>query len=93
MLGYRFSAYVPPKENKKGFEPLLKLFLQLLIATSGNVSEALHWLTNLDKRYQLTSAEYGIGDFIEELKRKGFIEENPERLGTWKITAKTELTI
>lgn len=93
MLGYRFSAYVPPKENKKGFEPLLKLFLQLLIATSGNVSEALHWLTNLDKRYQLTSSEYGIGDFIEDLKRKGFIEENSERLGTWKITAKTELTI
>lgn len=93
MIGHRFSAYISPQDSKKGFESLLKLFLQLLIATSGNVGEALRWLTNLDKQYKFTSPDYGIGNFIEDLKEKGFIEENPERAGTWQITAKSEMTI
>ena len=60
--------------------------------TGGDVSEALNWLTQLDNQYNLTDSRYGIGDFIEDLKKKGYIEENEEE-GTFKITAKTELEI
>ncbi|GAB4341878.1 MAG: VWA domain-containing protein [Flammeovirgaceae bacterium] len=94
MLGYRFSEYIPPQEEGKNtFDSLLKVFMQLLTITSGNVSEALSWLTNLDKQYRLTSPQYGIGDFIEDLKQKGYIEENSERTGMFQMTSKSELNI
>ena len=62
---------------------------QLLTYTSGDVSEALNWLTQLDKQYELTNDEYGLGDFIDDLKEKGYIDENNES-GEIKITPKTE---
>lgn len=90
MSGYRFSEYILPKQaNKSGFKNLHDIFQQLILMTSGNVSEALSWLTNLDKEYELTDASYGIGDFIQDLKDKGFIKEDPKK-GTLSITAKSE---
>jgi Ca-activated chloride channel homolog len=76
MSGYRFSKFVPPVEKAKSdFERLLKIFMQLVLITSGNVAEALQWMTELDKQYKITNDAYGIGDFIEQLKREGFIAE------------------
>ncbi|MDN5204091.1 VWA domain-containing protein [Fulvivirgaceae bacterium BMA10] len=93
MIGYRFTDYIPEEKGQKSdFENLLKIFLQLLVITSGDVSEALSWLTNLDKQYNMTSEEYGIGNFIEDLKRKGYITEDNEK-GSFKITAKSEQKI
>ncbi|MFZ2905990.1 MAG: VWA domain-containing protein [Cyclobacteriaceae bacterium] len=90
MLGYRFSNYIPPPEQTKSdFEKLLKIFMQLALITSGNVSEALQWLTELDKQYKLTNDGYGIGDFIEQLKREGYITENGPN-GEFKLRAKSE---
>lgn len=90
MLGYRFSNYTPPPDQSKSdFEKLLKIFMQLVLITSGNVSEALQWLTELDKQYKLTNDRYGIGDFIEQLKREGYISENGSR-GGFKLQAKSE---
>ena len=63
--------------------------MQLLTYTSGDVGEALSWLTELDKQYELTNNEYGMGDFIDELKDKGYIDENNQK-GEIKITPKTE---
>jgi uncharacterized protein with von Willebrand factor type A (vWA) domain len=63
--------------------------MQLLTYTSGDVAEALSWLNELDKKYQLTDDEYGMGDFIEDLKAKGFITDN-NQTGEIKITPKTE---
>jgi len=90
MLGYRFSKYTPPPEGEKtDFEKLLKVFMQLVLITSGNVPEALQWLTEVDKQYKLTNPNYGIGDFIEDLKKNGFItEEGPN--GEFKLNAKGE---
>jgi len=90
MIGIRFSEYVP-KEGT-AFENLLKLFLQLLTMTSGDVAEALNWLTQLDKKYGLTNDEYGMGNFIQELKDKNYIEEE-EPGSVYNITAKTEQSI
>lgn len=90
MLGHRFTEFIPdPKENKSDFDKLLDIFLQLLVITSGDVSEALNWLNNVDRQYNLTTDAYGIGDFIEDLKDKGYIsDENPE--GKFEVTAKSE---
>lgn len=90
MLGYRFSQYTPPPESAKSdFEKLLKIFMQLVLITSGNVAEALEWLTELDKQYKITSPNYGIGDFIEQLKKEGYIEESPQD-GELKLNARSE---
>lgn len=89
MLGYRFSLFDPAQNGKSKFEQLLDLFMQLLTYTSGDVSEALNWLTQLDKQYQLTGEDYGLGDFIDELKEKGYLDENNQS-GEIRITSKTE---
>jgi uncharacterized protein with von Willebrand factor type A (vWA) domain len=89
MKGYRFSLFDPNDNSKSTFDKLLDLFMQLLNYTNGDASEALNWLTQLDKKYQLTNEEYGMGDFIDELKEKGYIDEN-NQTGDIKITPKTE---
>lgn len=93
MLGYRFSHYVPPpQQGKSDFEKLYRIFMQLVLITSGNVAEALAWLTELDKQYGLTGPGYGMGDFIEQLKREGYItDEGPN--GELKLNAKSEQTL
>lgn len=93
MIGYRFGKYKPSVASGQGdFDNLLNVFMQLMVMTSGDVSEALSWLTNLDQRYNLTPEGYGIGDFIQELKDKGYIsDENPQ--GEFKLTAKSEQSI
>ena len=90
MLGYRFSKYAPPpKGPESDFERLLKIFMQLILITSGNVAEALQWMTEVDKQYKLSNDKYGIGDFIEDLKKKGYIsDEGPN--GEFKLKAKSE---
>lgn len=90
--GFRFTDYLPPEQNKTGFESLLQIFMQLVTLTSGDVSEALSWLSSLDKQYNLTNDEYGIGNFIEDLKSKGYIDDGGQK-GEFKITAKSEQKI
>jgi len=89
MKGHFFSKYDPNQEGKSKFEQLMDLFMQLLTYTSGDVNEALQWLNELDKEYKVTGEEYGMGDFIEDLKDKGYIDEN-KQTGEIKITPKTE---
>src|SRR6187549_123330 len=90
MLGHRFSKFAPPPDDSKSdFERLLKIFMQLVLMTSGNVSEALQWLTEVDKQYSLTNPNYGIGDFIEDLKRNGYITDDGPK-GEFKLNAKSE---
>src|SRR6195952_6170858 len=89
MLGHRFIKYDPNENKKSKFEELLDLLMQLLTYTNGDMGEALQWLNELDKQYQLTNDEYGMGDFIDELKDKGYIDEN-KQTGTIKISPKTE---
>jgi Ca-activated chloride channel homolog len=92
MLGLRFTQFIPDNSEKSGFEKLSKLFFQLLNYTSGDVQEALQWLSELDKEYALTDNDYAMGDFIEDLKAKGFIEERSQE-GVFDLTGKAEQTI
>jgi uncharacterized protein with von Willebrand factor type A (vWA) domain len=90
MLGHRFTKYTPPPDSEKSdFEKLLNIFMQLVLLTAGNVSEALQWLTEVDKQYGLTNDQYGIGDFIEDLKKNGYISEDGPK-GEFKLKAKAE---
>ncbi len=91
MLGFRFNKY-NPNQGKSKFNELLDLFMQLLNYTNGDAAEALNWMNELDKKYQLTNDEYGMGDFIDELKEKGYMKEN-QADGKFEITAKSEQTI
>lgn len=89
MIGYRFTEFIPEKSKEKSaFDNLLDIFMQLITITSGDVSEALNWMTNLDRQYNLTDGE-GLSDFIDQLKAKGYIsDKTPD--GEFKITAKSE---
>ena len=89
MRGFQFSKYQASDDGKSSFEKLLDLFLQLLTYTNGDFNEAMQWLNELDKEYKLTDDDYGIGDFIEDLKSKGYIAPD-ETNGEIKITPKTE---
>jgi len=93
MIGYRFTKYFPRPQKDNPFGSLLNLFMQLLVHTSGDVPEALSWLTTLDQEYNMTNDSYGMGDFIEDLKKEGYIkeEENGELL--YVLTAKSEQSI
>ncbi|HEY1025957.1 MAG TPA: VWA domain-containing protein [Sphingobacteriaceae bacterium] len=93
MRGYGFSKFSADELPKGGFDALLKLFLELLNYTSGDANEALAWMNELDKQYNLTNNEYGMGDFIEDLKRKGYIDDDQKNPGGFMITAKTEQSI
>lgn len=92
MKGFNFSKFDPNEDGKTKFDQLLDLFMQLLTYTSGDVAEALDWMNQLDRQYELTNEEYGMGDFIEELKDKGYITEKEEQ-GKIEITPKTEQSI
>lgn len=89
MIGNRFEKYDPRQEGKSRFEQMLDLFMQMLSYTNGDAGEALRWMNELDKKYQLTDDEYGMGDFIDELKEKGYLTEE-NQTGEIKITPKTE---
>jgi uncharacterized protein with von Willebrand factor type A (vWA) domain len=75
MLGWRFEKYKPDGKGKSPFERLLSIFQDLLLYTSGDVTEALAWLNELDREYNLTNADYGMADFIQDLIDKGYLEQ------------------
>ncbi|TAE18330.1 MAG: VWA domain-containing protein [Bacteroidetes bacterium] len=95
MEGHRFRDFVPEQDKSKAnFERLFDIFQQLILMTSGNVGEAMSALTSLDKRFGLTDESYGIGDFYEDLKRKGYITEtNEEGEGEARLSAKMEINL
>jgi uncharacterized protein with von Willebrand factor type A (vWA) domain len=88
--GYVFTPFEAP--NQTPFEKLFDVFSELITHTSGDVDEALDWLNILDKEYSLTTEDYTMEDFIEDLKKKGYLREEiqPDGQGQLSITAKTE---
>ena len=92
MIGFQFTPFKAGENKKSMFEQMLDLFTELLNYTNGDATEALDWLNQLDRKHKFTNNDYGMGDFIEDLKENGYLKENgPD--GTFKITSKTEQTI
>lgn len=73
--GFRFTTFEAPEQSP--FEKLFDVFQELITHTSGDVEEALDWLRELDKEYELTDEDYTIDDFIEDLKARGYLREEP----------------
>ena len=71
--GFIFKTYEAP--NISPFDKLFEIFTELITHTSGDFDEAIDWLRQLDKEYELTTPEYTIDDFIEDLKKKGYIRD------------------
>lgn len=92
MRGWKFSGFIPQGESDP-FEELLKLFKEILIHTSGDVSEALSWLTEIDKQHNITSDDYGIADFIQDLIDKGYIQENRQGQGLTPMTPTKKMEV
>lgn len=93
--GFVFTQHI--SEEKSLFDRLLDIFQELLTHTSGDFDEALDWMKQLNEEYELTTEDYGLDDFVEELKQKGYIREEikPDGAGppSLKITEKTERAI
>ncbi|WP_138430558.1 vWA domain-containing protein [Fodinibius saliphilus] len=81
-------------EYQSPFDSLWDTFQELLTIASGEVSQALQWLNQLDNEYGLTDDfdDYGIGDFIKELEERGYLERNPAQ-NTLQMTRKTERSL
>ena len=94
MKGVIFKKYIGLIKdlNAKSFEDLLKIYQQLLLITSGDFNKTISIMTELDRKHNFTPENYGIGDFIEDLKKKGYIKENPNDQKI-KITKKSELEL
>ena len=97
ITGFVFKPYEAPDQSP--FDKLFEIFKELITYTSGDFDEAIDWLRQLDKEYELTTPDYTIDDFIEDLRNKGYIREeiDPTDDGSGKgktaITAKTERAI
>lgn len=91
--GFVFKTY--EADTQSPFEKLFEIFKELITHTSGDFDEAIDWLRSLDKEYKLTDATYTIEDFIEDLKKKGYIKEEIKGDGNGGtiITSKTERAI
>lgn len=94
MIGWRFRHLIPGEGGESTFDKLLKLFQELLVHTSGDVTEALSWLNELDRQYKLTDEDYGMADFIQDLIDKGYIQQqqDPQNPG-FVPSAKMELAL
>lgn len=92
MIGHLFSKYFPEENQDQPFQKLLNLFLQLLQYTNGDVAEALDWMNEIDREHHITNDAYGMGNFISDLKNKGYLEENPVN-GEFTPSSKTNQTI
>lgn len=89
--GLRFVKPIP--KDQTPFEKLFEIFKELITHTSGDFEEAIDWLRELDKEYELTDENYTIDDFIEELKQRAFIQPkkgNRTKGEGYALTPKTE---
>tara|TARA_R110002096_G_scaffold151859_2_gene314623 strand:+ start:26630 stop:27742 length:1113 start_codon:yes stop_codon:yes gene_type:complete len=83
-MNFRYSNWDEQLAKHKGktpFDTLWDLFQQLLTISSGDVAQALKWLTELDAQYEITNqfdADYSIGDFIEEMKERDYLDDSSE---------------
>jgi uncharacterized protein with von Willebrand factor type A (vWA) domain len=92
MITWQFGEWKGESEEQSPFDRLLEVLKELLMHTSGDLDEALSWLTELDRQYELTDDSYGIADFIEDLKKKGYIQEE-QKSGSRSLGAKMELEL
>jgi Ca-activated chloride channel family protein len=74
--------------DQQRLEQLMQLFSYLLVKTSGDVDEALDWMSRLDEQYNLLG-DMTMEEFIERLKEAGLIRDDDGGGGReFELTAK-----
>ena len=94
-MRFRYTDWDPVRHGSQQplFEELLDLFQELLEHTAGDAEEALDWMEQLDDKYGLTEgSDKDLDDFIEELKKRGYLEDGEDG-ETVEITARTERSL
>lgn len=88
-MRFRYTAWDDARHAapRSAFDTLFDLFQQLLMHTAGDAEEALAWLTQIDNQYDVTRDGMSLGEFIEELKNRGYLERDDA--GVVTVTAKT----
>lgn len=87
----RFHKFIG-KSDDEPFDRFFRLFREILVHTSGDLADALDWMTQIDREHHLSDNSYGMGNFIEDLKKKGFLKEDNVE-GTITISSKMEQSI
>ena len=88
-LYHEWSA--PTADRDQALRSLEQIFQHLLLATGGDVEEALRWLEQLGQRHSLFREDLTPEDFRRHLLEQGEVEENPR--GALKLTTKGEIRI
>ncbi len=91
--GFTFKVF--EAEKKDPFDTLFDIFKELIVHTSGDFDETMEWMKQLDQEYKLTTPSYTLDDFVEDLKKRGYLQDRvkPDGKGGKGITAKMEQTI
>ncbi len=68
MDGVIFEKFIGSIKNlkSKNFDDLFKIYQQILLITSGDFNKTISVLTELDRKYNITSDKYGIGNFVDD---------------------------
>lgn len=90
MEGYLFQRYIPEADKRSAFDKLLEVFLELATYTSGDVDEALDWMRQLDEEHGLTTEDYTLDDFIEDLFEKRYVARPTGSGDDSRLTARSE---
>ena len=91
--GFFFKQFEP--KSISPFDKLFDIFKELIVHVSGDFDEAIAWLRELDKEYELTDENYTVDDFVAELQERGYIRPVVDGDGVpgMGLTAKTEQQI
>jgi Ca-activated chloride channel family protein len=91
--GFFFKEFEP--KSISPFDKLFGIFKELIVYVSGDFDEAIQWLRELDKEYELTDADYSIDDFINDLIERGYIrpEVDDDGVPGMGLTAKAERAV
>ena len=92
MLGHRFEKYIEPDDNRSPFEKLLEIFLEIMVHTSGDVEETFRWMELVDQEHQITTPEYTLEDFRNDLEKNGYLSSSINGKSS-KLTGKAEQLI
>ncbi|MAT40301.1 MAG: hypothetical protein CL946_11935 [Ectothiorhodospiraceae bacterium] len=74
-----YSRWIEQKDSyEQRMEDLISLFNYILMQVEGDIEEALEWMQYVDQKQPLFSEDLTMQDFVDELKRRGYIEPDGE---------------
>ena len=91
MIGSRFTQYIPKPDLRTPFQRLLELFLELMVYTSGDVEETFNWMEEIDKTHNITTDDYTLDDFRQDLEKQSYVHKNND--GGSSMSKKSEQLI